>query len=98
MGRLMDSTNDDEEEDECDDAHIPPVVELSDEEANGGLSIEELKEMKVVSRRKRRFERNKESSKVDPTSWKKDPQKMILGFQVAEVSKPLLAVKRTVEK
>eukprot|EP00973_Karenia_brevis_P053444 7428203-Karenia_brevis.AAC.1 len=78
--------------------------------------------MKVVSRRKRRFERQRENSQVNIRSnfaskstchcedkhckqvkciqpvEKEDPQKMILDFQVAEVSKALLAVKRIVEK
>eukprot|EP00973_Karenia_brevis_P064034 8898778-Karenia_brevis.AAC.1 len=78
--------------------------------------------MKVVSRRKSRFERNKNQSKVtlkanfesrspchcsnegcDKVRWiqpveKDDPQRMVLDFQAAEVSKPLLAVKRIVEK
>eukprot|EP00973_Karenia_brevis_P033075 4564506-Karenia_brevis.AAC.1 len=79
--------------------------------------------MKVVSKRRRRFEKDNKESRIGLRSmdekrhecggcgagcqnekWiqlvgvDEGPQRMILDFQVADVSKPLLAVKRVVEK
>eukprot|EP00973_Karenia_brevis_P088595 12284907-Karenia_brevis.AAC.1 len=70
--------------------------------------------MKLVTRRRTRFERNSQTKKVkfmgckcddqdcDRDMWiqnvDKDDQTMILDFLVAQVSKPLLAVKRIVER
>eukprot|EP00973_Karenia_brevis_P022771 3133306-Karenia_brevis.AAC.1 len=78
--------------------------------------------MKVVTRRRRNFDRSKNQSKMSlrkayekrpecrceskscqEERWiqvveAEEPQRMILDFQVADVSKALLAVKKIVEK
>eukprot|EP00973_Karenia_brevis_P010027 1356812-Karenia_brevis.AAC.1 len=53
--------DDDEDDDECDDTQYPPLVSSSDEEMKETPSIEELRKMKLVTRRKSRFDRSKES-------------------------------------
>eukprot|EP00973_Karenia_brevis_P028862 3979725-Karenia_brevis.AAC.1 len=51
---------DEDEEEEGDDTKCAPLVSSSESESDEIPSIKELREMKLVTRRKSRFERNKQ--------------------------------------